>query len=255
MERFLKYINSIPFQLTVKHYYPLKRNLDSKESWDILRRSHPHFSISEDRGEWLEAAEGKVKKDGQDGGFIQRAREITELIDKLGIKSVFSVGVGGAGLEYQIKKAKPELKLICSEYSPVAVERLKKVFVEADSIVPFDMREYSWQKFYAVDLVLMYRIDIELTNNDFLKMFKKMHEAGIKNILIIICGHLTLRGLLNRFYQRFWWKIGGTNYAFAGHLRTIATFPPFWKNLYTGKELYFGGLKGFLLRKTDSNVS
>ena len=252
--RLLRYVNSIPFSLTIKHFYPLSRSLDSRESWDILRQSHPHFSISPEREEWLKAAEGEVKKDGQDGGFIQRAKDVVSVIDKLGAASVFSVGVGGAGLEYQIKKMRPNIKLVCSEYSRVAVERLTKVFKEADTVVLFDMKDGDW--YQTLDevgnrrqLYLMYRIDIELNNSEFRRIFENMNEAGVQDILIIICGHLTLRGLFNRLFQRLKWKIENTPYAFAGYLRTSRTFPRFWKNLYTSKELEFGGLKGFLLRK------
>ena len=60
------------------------------------------------------------------------------------IKSLFSVGVGGAGLEYQIKKIKPELELICSEYSQLNVDLLKKVFWECDSIMLFDITSKDW---------------------------------------------------------------------------------------------------------------
>src|SRR3989344_4365726 len=142
--RLLRYVNSIPVSLTIKHFYPLSRSLDSRESWDILRQSHPHFSISPEREEWLKAAEGEVKKDGQDGGFIQRAKDVVSVIDKLGVASVFSLGVGGAGLEYQIKKMRPNIKLVCSEYSRVAVERLTKVFKEVDTVVLFDMKYGDW---------------------------------------------------------------------------------------------------------------
>ena len=254
MNQLFGYLNSMPFPLTIRHYFPLERKLDSKEAWDILRQNHPHFSISEDREEWLKAAEGVVKKDGQDGGLIKRAGEIEGVIRENNIKSIFSLGVGGAGLEYQIKKIRPELRLVCSEYSPVAIERLQKVFKEADSIILFDMKNGDWASTVdkiepARQLYLMYRIDIELTNSEFRKIFEKMFQAGVENILIILCGRLTLRGLMNRLYQRLIWKIRSTKYAFAGFLRTTSTFPRLWKNLYTSKELEFGGLKSFLLKR------
>lgn len=96
----------------MKHYQifgdskkSLKNNaLVSIESWEELRKNHPHFSVSHNREEWLEAVELKVTKDGQDNGLFLRADNIVDLLKKECIKSVFSVGVGGAGLEYQIKK-------------------------------------------------------------------------------------------------------------------------------------------------------
>lgn len=264
----LKFVNSLPFSLTINHYFTfgnatrfLKNGkLNSSESWDTLRTIHPHFSISENREEWLKASEAQVKKDGQDGNLIKRANDVVRIIDQLGVTSVFSVGVGGAGLEYQIKKIKPNLKLMCSEYSPVAVERLTKVFQEADSVILFDMKKGDWSvALNGIDpdkqLCLLYRIDIDLTNDEFSNIFKKMSAAGIHNILIILCGRLTLRSLFNRLRQRLIWKIRGIPYTFAGYLRTTKTFSRFWKSLYTTTETECGGLTSFLLKKKINHVS
>lgn len=256
VKNLLKYINSIPLPLTIRHYYPLDRELNSRESWDILRQSHPHFSISEDRAEWLGAAEGRVKKDGQDGSLIKRAADVALIIDQLGVTSVFSVGVGGAGLEYQIKKMRPNVEMICSEYSSLIVERLTKVFKEVDSIILFDMKKGDWLGALGgtppdKHLCLMYRIDIDLTDSEFYDIFKKIYKAGIRNVLVITCGKLTFRGLFNRLSKRISWKIHNIPHAFAGYLRTIKTFTEFWKNLYTSKEFECGGLTSFLLKKID----
>ena len=264
----LKFLNSLPFPLTIDHYFAFDDatdllkdgRLNSSESWDMLRKNHPHFSISENREDWLKASEAQVKKDGQDGGLVQRAADIVRIIDQLGITSVFSAGVGGAGLEYQIKKIKPELKLVCSEYSSVAVERLTKVFLEANSVILFDMKKGDWSvALEGVDpdkqLCLMYRIDIDLSGNEFRSIFEKMSKAGIRNILIVLCGRLTLRGLFNRLRQRLVWKVNGTPYAFAGYLRTTKTFPRFWQFSYTSTEIECGGLTSFLLRKKIHHAS
>ncbi len=263
-KKVLHHINSLPFPLTVKHFFSFERTvgilkndeLTSWESWDALREHDPHFSISENRNEWLEASETKIKKDGQDGGLSRRAADVVSVIHRLGISSVFSAGVGGAGLEYQIKKMKPDLKLVCSEYSPVAVERLRKVFLEADGITLFDMKSKDWSLAIKgtdprAQLCLLYRIDIDLTNSDLKNMFQNMHESGIHNILIILCGRLTARGLVNRLRQRLIWRISGIPYAFAGYLRTEKTFLQFWQPFYTSTELECGGLKSFLLRRVD----
>ena len=53
VKKMLHYINSLPFPLTIKHYFAfdsatalLKDGvLNSVESWNALRQSHPHFSI------------------------------------------------------------------------------------------------------------------------------------------------------------------------------------------------------------------
>lgn len=261
----LKFINTMPFSLTVRHYFAFDDvtsslkdgKLLSKESWDTLREKHSHFSIPSNREEWLEVSSGKVKKDGQDGGFVNRAREVSELIKRNGFTHIFSVGVGGAGFEYQLKKMNPRLHITCSDYSPVTVKRLSKVFTEADSVTLFDMKKDSWA--LALEgvssekqLCLLYRVDIDLTDDEFRDIFEQMSSIGIKNVLVILCGTLTLRGLLNRLWQRFLWTIQRTKYSLAGYLRTKKAYRNMWQHFYDDKELELGGLKSFLLKKHAS---
>lgn len=255
----LKYINSLPFSLTIKHYFVFTdpdhlkdQKLDSKESWDLLREQDPHFSISERREEWLLASEALIKKDGQDGGLIARAKKIVDIANQNHVTSMFSAGSGGAGLEYQIKKHKPDMRMVVSEYSQVAVQRLKKVFHEADDVVLFDIKSKDWSiALRDIDpqehLVLLYRVDIHFTDEELRNIFHNMYTSGIQNILIILCGTLTLRGLYNRLWQRLLWVIGGVKFVFAGFLRSKDSFPVFWNDLYIEEEIDFAGLKGFLL--------
>ncbi len=261
-----KYINSLPFSLTILHYFPFDETtrllkdgeLNSVESWDILREHHPHFSISDKREEWLRASENEIKKDGQDGGLVARAKDIVAVLNRLHITSLFSAGSGGAGLEYQIKKMKPDVHLVCSEYSPVAVERLQKVFIEADKVILFDIKNRDWsvtQKSSQENidtkkhLTLLYRIDIHFTNTELKEIFKNMHDSGIENILLVLCGRITILGLRNRLKDRLKWKLTHTPFVFAGYLRTEKTFEKFWKNMYTATEVDCGGLKSFFLKR------
>lgn len=262
--KILKHINSIPFPLTMKYRYSFDKTnhllkngeLSSPDSWDVLRLHHPHFSISTNRDEWLQASDSVIKKDGQDGALAKRANDVVSIIDRLEVTDLFSVGVGGAGLEYQIKKIKPSLHLICSEYSRVSVDILKKVFTEADSIIEFDINNPDWSiGIKNVDpkkqLCLLYRIDIGFSDDEFRKIFKNMHDSGIDNVLIIMCGRLTVLRLVNRFFEwlGFVWKSGFKKRAFSGYLRTTNIFESFWSPLYTTKELDCGGLKSFLLKR------
>ena len=260
----LRYLNSLPFPLTIKHYFPFEAvtgrlkdgALDSSESWDVLRQAHDHFSISESREEWLKTANAIVKKDGQDGGLLTRAKDVERILERLNISSVFSAGVGGAGLEYQLKVARPSLKLICSEYSPVNVEALKKVFVECDEILLFDVKTSDWSiALRGVDprsqLCLLYRVDIHLTNEEWKAAFQRMHRAGIQNILFIASGCVTARGLFNIWRSRVRSRLRGSSEAFAGHKRSKVTFETFWNGVYSTEELACGGLPSFLLRRVE----
>lgn len=263
MKNFLKYINSIPFRFTMKHYQVfgnsknhLKDNaLVSVESWDELRENHPHFSVSSDRQEWLKSVELKVTKDGQDNGLVERAKDIVTLLKKENIKSIFSTGVGGAGLEYQIKKQMPEVNVYCSEYSQKNVDTLNKVFVEANAIVTFDIINGDWSLVKNTYLqnsgatLLMYRLDAGFTDEEWRNIFEMVYESGVERIIYIPTTLLTAFSIFNRKKRELMWHLKKEEVSFAGYLRTKKEFESYWEELYEKEDNIFGGLKGFYLKR------
>ncbi len=265
MTKFLKYLNSIPFRFTIKHYQvfgeskkDLRDNaLVSVESWDTLRENHPHFSISSKREEWLKAVNLEVVKDGQDKGLVSRSRDIVNLFKREKIKSVFSVGVGGAGLEYNIKKQMPELNIFCSEYSEKNVEVLKKVFVEANSVVVFDILKGDWQAIKNTYLqnssntLLMYRLDAGFTNEEWREIFESIYNSGVERIVYIPTTLLTAFSVFNRKKRELGWFLKKEPVSLAGYLRTKKEFESFWDGLYEKEDVVFGGLKSFYLKRLE----
>lgn len=259
---FLKFINSMPFPFTMRHYQIfgestrlMKNNaLDSGESWDALRADHPFFSISPEREEWLAASEVRIQKDGQDSRLIERARDIAALIKQKGTDRIFSVGVGGAALEYQLKKLIPDVPIVCSDYSEVTVDRLRKVFIEADGIIRFDALNGDWaemnEKYMGKNgLCIMYRIDASFSDAEWKKIFRRIHGGGIAAVLYIPTGTLTFLSVYNRKSREIGWFLRRIPAVFSGYIRTRKRFEEYWKNLYGTDERTLGGLKSFLLIK------
>jgi|CXWL01.1.fsa_nt_gi hypothetical protein len=257
---FLKQINSMPISFGMRHYQifgdssvALKdKALVSPESWDELRDNHPFFSIAADREGWLAASELEVFKDGQDAGLKDRAREIAEFLKQEEIIKIFSVGVGGAALEYQLKKLLPSLTVICSDYSKTTVERLQRVFTESDEIIQFDIQNGDWkevtQKYLGNNsLVLIYRIDASFSDDDWRAIFSRMANNGVSSILVIPTGVLTIVSIYNRKKRELKWFLTRTKTIFCGYLRTKARFQQQWRGLYKEKGFVFGGLKSFYL--------
>jgi len=241
----------------MKHYQVFgDKALDSPQSWDALRLNHPHFSISPNREEWLSASELLVKKDGQDGGLIERARGVTELLKREGIERVFSLGVGGAALEYQMKKMMPGVKIVCSDYSTVTVETLKKVFLKCDEIVFFDLMKDDWvaanKKYLGHNaLCLMYRIDASMSDGEWHSIFKTLHGAGVEKVLYIPTGMLTVLSVYNRKWREIKWFFKGVKKRWSGYVRTKKRFEQYWRGLYGQEELALGGLRSFFLTRKD----
>lgn len=257
----LKYINSLPVPFTMKHYQVFGYSgslfkdgeLNSADSWDVLRETHPQFSVSKNRKEWIRASEAQIKKDGQDGGLLIRAQDINRLLEKEKITHIFSVGVGGAGLEYQLKKINPKLHMVCSEYAPKNVELLKEVFLEADEIIQFDILNGDWKEIKRKylpnnSICIMYRVDASFDDTQWRGIFEKMSEAKIETVLFIPSSFLTILSIFNRKWREFKWKTSKTQVVFSGYLRTKMRFQSFWKGLYEATPHEFGGIKSFLHR-------
>lgn len=261
MTRFLDTPESLPVRFTIPHYHLFNssvkatsfkdQKLDSPESWDMLRETEPLFSVPRTREEWVRVTEDGIRKDGQDARLKERAHFIAEFIREKGIKTLFSVGSGGAGLEYFIAQEIPELSIICSEYAPKTVEVLKSVFTEARCI-QFDIRHDSWSSVVSADaastaLCLLYRLDAQFTNAQWNDIFCRMKKDGVQHILYIPTGFLTLRSLLSRLRQRAIWRLSGKTAVFSGYLRTKKTFLSYWRRDFTCKERVIAGMTGFIL--------
>jgi len=252
----------MPFPFTMRHYQifgettqNLKhQELLSPESWDALREHHPFFSISSNREEWLLASEIAVTKDGQDTHLKERARDIVALLRERCIDRIFSVGVGGAALEYHLKKLMPEIQLTCSDYSETTVKRLREVFLESDAVIEFDILMGDWneiQKKYIGEhgLCLMYRLDAGFSDTEWADIFEKMAEAGIAQVLVIPTGTLSLISVFNRKKREILWFLKGIPTVWCGYVRTEKRFTSQWRAVYIEKKYVLGGLKSFFLTK------
>ncbi len=262
IKKILKYINSIPFPLTIKNYQvfgdvTLKMKdaeLNSLEAWEVLRDEHPNFSVPEERKEWLLVNEEVVKKDGQDKNLIKRAKEISEILKREKIDTIFSVAVGVAGLEYHIKKILPEINIVCSEYTPKSVDILKKVFIESKDVIKFDVTKDNWsyikEKYLTQNsLCLIYRLDASFNDKEWRKIFENIYNSDIKNVLFIPTGVLTILSIINRKKREIKWFLNKTKFLFCGYIRTQSQFERYWQGLYNQEIFELGGLKSFLLKK------
>ena len=216
----------------------------SKKNWDYLRLDDQEtpFSIPKKRRDWIE-------KGLKDENIKVRAEKIVDLIKAQGFSRVVSLGVGCAFLEYNIKRLFPEVYLSCSDFSPNSLERLKQVFIECDSIEYFDLLSKSW---HVPDnaLYLLHRLDQELDNNQWKKIFSDMAESNIKHVLFMPSQLLTLRLFLKEQIKFLVYRILNKKIYFAGYIRTKKTLNRLWEEQYTAiKEFNFGRLHGFLLER------
>lgn len=249
----LKWINGLPVRATFRHFQTFGDGaIDSPQSWDALRRSHPHFSIPQEREAWVATCSGEIKKDGQDGALQQRAADVYATLHAHGIKKIFSVGVGGAGLEFQLKQIDLSLYIHATEYATENVAMLRRVFTECNEISQFDFLKDDWRvaDVCAADgAVLMYRVDPHATDEEWRRVFENMHADDVQHIIFIPCRFVTILSLVNRFMRHWRWRFAGKKLVFSGYVRTQKVFEGYWSGLYSQDPYVFGGLKGYVLRR------
>ena len=222
-------------RLTLRHVYDfgadaerLGRDLDRPETWDALRETPGVFQLPATRGAWEERARTPE--------LASRARDIAALARRLGARSVASYGVGNAGLELNLSRELPEVRLSCGDYTPRTVERLRGLFPEA-TVVRHDLRADGPLE---ADLHLMHRIDAELTADEWRRVLARYGEP-ILFVPALLLGWVTAAKEILR-------RVRKPRATRAGYFRTEDALRDLWEPTHTDERLPVGDLTGFLLR-------
>lgn len=244
-------------ELTLKYYHyfndsekELGGNLNTPGSWDVLRTKEGvqgAYYIPEDRGAWQKICLSNES-------LKLKARDIVRLIGSK-FNAIYSFGVGAAYLEFLIKKEDSSLQLKCSDFASEGVRRLKKVFVEADEVFSFDMIDGDWSVIDSQGICFFYRVDTVFDDDQWKTVFGKMRSAGIKDILFIPCGMISLRRILYQQVKYAVFKLLGRKMTFSGYIRTKKRFVSLLSEFYEiGDVVNIGGSAGFLLKlRTENN--
>jgi hypothetical protein len=238
---------------TIKHYYPFPPStvlptdsLLSPHAWEQLRTddggagANPDFHLPSERGEWLRLCE-------ESEFSAACARGIAALVRREKFSSVVSVGAGRALIEYHLKALLPSVALTCTEYSPGVVERLRHVFTECDRIELLDVTA-PWAPVAPGQLVLFNRLDTELDDDQWRRVFSNLASAAVPTVLVVATGFLTPKTLLLEVAQRAISIVRRRPLTFAGYTRTRARFRDLWASHYrVAHEVPVGSLTGFLL--------
>lgn len=233
---------------TAKHYFNFGRKLNkqnmliTEEGWDAVRcdGNDTSFSIPEDEAAYRNRASESYKEE---------VRDLIDLISEKNFRGIFSVGCGCAYLEYQLKSKMPELMVTVTDFNAKSIERLKKVLKNCDKIDTFNMMADDYERKDAL-LYLFFRIDTEITDEEWLKVYRKMHQHKVQYVLVVATGFLTFERLVKETIKSLIRGIRG--YAFCGYIRTRESFETLWGNYYKiERPLKIGSLDAYLLRIND----
>lgn len=170
--------------MIIEHYAAFKTELKSselnQENWDVLR------TISEEKAYAIEDDIESYEKNCRESvSYGESSKDIIDVLNKYMCKHVVALGAGKGILEWHLKKKQSDLFIECTDYASMAVEKLKKVFVDCDVIFEFDMMNGDYRVFDNNAFFILYRVSEEFCFSDWCTVLQKMRESKIKNIIYI----------------------------------------------------------------------
>lgn len=203
------------------------------DSWDAMRDSDGSFGLPDSRIQWEQKA--------ADGGVVARAVDIAAVARRMRARRICSYGVGTGLLELQLSRIAPELELLCTDYAPKTVERLSRLFREAE-VRSHDLRTDDPLE---ADLHVLHRIDTEFQDRELQRVLARFVEP----VLLVPAHLLDVRQLARELYLRF----SSRRTTHAGWVRTEAALRGLWEKTHNETRLSIGGALGFLLvRRNDA---
>lgn len=218
---------------SIKHYGSLPEKVQDKignslltpEAWDLLRTQDESgfYGLKDDRGWFLDVC----KRSSNDPILI----ELEKLLSERTIKKLFSVGVGRAVLEYNIKSKNDKLEIICSDYTPKAINRLANLFPECNETILFDILKGNWKK-YNQYTILMNRISTEFNELQWRDIFKSMYEGQIESIIFVPTEDLSVRLAIKERLINLRERLKGHKLIDCGMMYSREMFISFWGSYY-----------------------
>ena len=197
-------------------------------AWDAARALPGPFELPETRAEWeLSARRGDLR---------ERAVDVASVARGLGAASLCSHGVGTALLEWNLHRVEPELKLTCTDFAPVTVERLRRLFPEAEVM----LRDLVDPAPPIADVHLMHRLDAELADDDWRSVFARIDRPilFVPNVVLDLAG--AAREVARRLLRR-----GALTEA--GWFRNEAALRALWSESHRDRPLTVSESRAFLL--------
>lgn len=136
--------------------------------------------------------------------------------------------------------------MTATDFNLKSVDRLKKVFTSCDQIETFNMMTGDYKDKEGL-LYLFFRIDTEISNQDWLVVYKKMHRDNAKYVLVVATEFLTFERFVKETIKGMLRSLKG--YAFCGYIRTREGFEALWGDYYKiERAIKIGSLNAYLLR-------
>lgn len=222
--------------MKIKHH-SIFNNLNSDQiNWDKIRNdpNEEQYFIPTEKYKYIEQASSQ-------NSYKEIISQIMSVIHKFKIKTIFSLGSGRAYLEYGLKQKNISIEISDSDDS---MDRIKS-FNIFDKVHKLSFNEALPKVQNFKGLILMSRIDTELTDDELIEMFDSMGKFKIKYIFFIPAQLLTFKSVIIEVYLRIRSILLKQKLVFCGFSRSKNLFKRIWKKHYKASQIK--NSKSFLL--------
>lgn len=228
--------------LTVRHYADLGRDRDVVDvldaaGWDALRiHTTGVYSLPPTLAELVAKARGSPE-------IVRRAHLINELLDRHGVRTVASYGVGAALIEVLLREERPGRSITLTEYAPATVDRLQDLLDE--KVVLHDLLA---DKPLPADVQLLHRLDGSLSNRQWRKIFRSF---SAQRVLMVSSGVIDMPRAWDELKHQRDRRARGIK---AGWFRTRGAYERLWRHTHRQERLWLGDVDGWWLEpRTQSS--
>ena len=223
--------------MKIKHHSIFNNFNSDQINWNKIRNdpNEKEYFIPTEKAEYIDQASFQNPYKG----IIS---EILLIIHKFKIKKIFSLGSGRAHLEFRLKQKNLSIQISDSDDS---MDRIK-AFDIFDNVFKLSFDEVLPKISNFKGLVLMSRIDTELSDNELIEMFNTMAKIKIKYIFFIPAQLLTFKSLIIEIYLRIKSLFFKKKLVFCGYSRSKNLFSKIWGKHYVSSQTK--NSKSFLLK-------
>ena len=209
--------------MKLKHYSIFNKHKESKINWNYLRdnKNEKDYFIPLNEEDFLKIFESEK--------YVQIIDSTKKYIDKFKIDRIISLGSGRSSLEYQLK-LKTGVYTVISDITE-SILRLKKLDF-FDEILFIDFTKKFELKLSSSTLVLLSRIDTELSDSQIKNLFINLYHQKVKYILFIPAQLISIKSILVQFYIILKAVILKKPLVDCGYSRSRSSFKKLWKEFY-----------------------
>jgi len=209
--------------MKLKHYSIFNKHKESKINWNYLRdnKNEKDYYIPLNEEDFLKIFESEK--------YVQIIDSTKKYIDKFKIDKIISLGSGRSSLEYQLK-LKTGIYTIVSDITD-SILRLKKLDF-FDEILFIDFTKKFELKLSSSTMVLLSRIDTELSDSQIKNLFKNLNHHKVKYILFIPAQLLSIKSIIVQLYVISKAVILKKPLVDCGYSRSRSSFKKLWKEFY-----------------------